>query len=646
MPDFQHLIIVMMENHSFDEVFGTFPGVDGFSTASPAFSQTWGARSNNPASPPPPLLPWRMSTFTSNATKTPHNNHSWSSMHAAVHPGLTISGLTYPQGADNSGFYSAQNSNSNSGPNMTPQGQAGTPMAYYAANDIPYHWALASNFALCDRYFCSALSGTLANRLWMISGTAFPSNPSAAPGGSPVNNVYTVEETSTGPLAPPFTDNLPTQQGPPGPDEPSPDLPPISAQGYEFPNYIAALQGVSPRQGVPVSDGSPVYRVYDDWNWAWDWAQAQPAGGPNGGYGDLNVFSYYPPVNGVQLGCLGDPNYFAANYNATSAAGDNRPLLAQHISPRDGSQPVLAKVTWLSPPWNYSEHPDCNSVTMSADGGRYLSQIVDALIESQYWQSTVFVVVYDETNVNFDHVVPPLPATPEDEPWIIGPMPYAAPVGAGMRVPMIIVSPWTYGQGVISTPMDHTSLLQCVETLTGVPCTGLPTPGWRRDNFANLYDVINGLNVQAFDPAALQPPRALPTGLPTSAIAEQWWNDAQARYGANPSANPIAPVSQTWPPASGPAPGQTYFGCWLDINVSDPVMPTSPPMILEQWDGPWNGADFAPGVQIGSINQAFNADLHQCLVAEISFEGVTIPAADAPGYSSWLAQRNLAFVQS
>jgi len=51
--------------------------------------------------------------------------------------------------------------------------QSGAVMGYYVADDIPYHWALAANFALCDQYFCSVLSGTGPNRMYAVGGQSF-----------------------------------------------------------------------------------------------------------------------------------------------------------------------------------------------------------------------------------------------------------------------------------------------------------------------------------------------------------------------------------------------------------------------------------------------------------------------------------------
>lgn len=434
-------------------------------------------------------------------------------------------------------------------------------MGYYLPDDIPYHWALAQNFALCDQYFSSALSATDTNRLYLVGGTILPSDPSSAPNGPPVGNVYPSDAATY----PPVIGNPLTEAGPFDAEyDQASNAPNLISLQYVIPNYLAALQGVQ------TGNGSPAYRVYDDWNWSWGGAEGTP--GADGGYGDLNVFECYVPfgstqvggvyVGGVQLGSIGypspigsstDPNYFAVNDIEAGAPGDKRPLFAQHINPdpryaTEGNTPVLAEVTWIMPPWEYCEHPDNLSTQKSADGARYLSQIVDALIASQFWEETVLVVVYDETDTHFDHVTPPFP-TPEQEPWVktqtIGP----APIGAGMRVPAIIVSPWTYGVGVIHNRMDHTSLLQLAETVTGVTCDALPPlpAGWRRSTFHSLGDVITNLGTDPVPAATIQADRSSPTGLPTSAAAEQWQMNAQARNTAETNNNPQPPAPRVWP---------------------------------------------------------------------------------------------------
>ena len=238
-------------------------------------------------------------------------------------------------------------------------------------------------------------------------------------------------------------------------------------------------------------DGS-LYRVYDDWNWQFGGTTSPP--GANGWVGDLNTFYYYQPYQApsgqITLGTPGDPSYYAANYNVSGTPGDLRPLFAQHVAPakplllthRDPPEPYLAKLTWILPPFNYSDHP----VYTSAEGSYYVAQIVDALRKSEFWESTVLIITYDESDTHFDHLPPPLSPDPRQvpdgvpfEPWVqdvsgMGDetafgvnsiLDTPAPIGAGMRVPTIIVSPWTYGRGIISDQLDHTSILQLMETV-------------------------------------------------------------------------------------------------------------------------------------------------------------------------------------
>jgi hypothetical protein len=99
-------------------------------------------------------------------------------------------------------------------------------------------------------------------------------------------------------------------------------------------------------------------------------------------------------------------------------------------------------------------------------------------------------------------------------------------------------------------------------------------------------------------------------------------------------------VAPTIPGSPGSPPTQTFFGCWLDINQNQNLLPVSVPSNANDWDsvGP-----STPGAE--SILAAFTRDTHQCLVAEISFDQINIPAGDTPTSSAWLAQRNLGFTE-
>ena len=67
-------------------------------------------------------------------------------------------------------------------------------MGYYEREDIPFHFALAETFTLCDRYYCSLLGPTWPNRMYLMTGWI---DPSGTTGGPIISNV--VPSPSTGP---------------------------------------------------------------------------------------------------------------------------------------------------------------------------------------------------------------------------------------------------------------------------------------------------------------------------------------------------------------------------------------------------------------------------------------------------------------
>jgi hypothetical protein len=161
------VVILCMENHSFDEYFGTFPGAVGFYDPNGTEQFTQAGFSEAPV-----LQPFRTSTFSTSAEWHASYAHWWPEQHEAWNYGA-LSGWSVQDGASV----------------KLPSGEtveegAGV-MGYFAANDIPYHWNLAENFLLCDSYFCSVLGPTFANRIALMSGTIFdPEVP--LPTGTPV----------------------------------------------------------------------------------------------------------------------------------------------------------------------------------------------------------------------------------------------------------------------------------------------------------------------------------------------------------------------------------------------------------------------------------------------------------------------------
>jgi phospholipase C len=160
----------------------------------------------------------------------------------------------------------------------------------------------------------------------------------------------------------------------------------------------------------------------------------------------------------------------------------------------------LPTVTWLCAPEIYDEHP----AFWPANGAAWIAGKLDAIAANrELWESTVFILNYDENDGLFDHVLPPTPpaGTPDEFVSKVSPVGTPGdglPVGLGFRVPCLVVSPWTQGGFVCSDVSDHTSCLKFLEVVTGVPSTGISA--WRRDTVSDLTGAFSG---PRYDPSPL-----------------------------------------------------------------------------------------------------------------------------------------------
>jgi phospholipase C len=134
-----------------------------------------------------------------------------------------------------------------------------------------------------------------------------------------------------------------------------------------------------------------------------------------------------------------------------------------------------------------------------------VSQILDALTANpEVWAKTVFLVTYDENDGFFDHVPPPtvpvsraqgLSTVSTANEIFPGSAEYpTGPYGMGVRVPMLVISPWSKGGYVNSQVFDHTSIIRFLEQRFGAGKAGLEeaniTP-WRRAVAGDLTSAFN-----------------------------------------------------------------------------------------------------------------------------------------------------------
>ncbi|MCB8828063.1 phospholipase C, phosphocholine-specific, partial [Escherichia coli] len=128
-------------------------------------------------------------------------------------------------------------------------------------------------------------------------------------------------------------------------------------------------------------------------------------------------------------------------------------------------------------PEAFSEHPKYPPHF----GEYYLHEILRALVANkEVWHKTALIVTYDENGGFFDHVLPPAPPARNnggvvsrgitlplsDKPRTFD-TEYSADggtvIGMGMRVPALVISPWSSGGRVCSEVFDHTSVIRFLD---------------------------------------------------------------------------------------------------------------------------------------------------------------------------------------
>src|ERR1700736_1043644 len=159
LTDIEHVVILIQENRSFDHYFGSYRGVRGFSDQSAAFQQPDPANTTN--SPVGALLPFHLDTSTTNAACTHDITHDWVPQHQSWNNGAM------------DGFVTSRIPINSS--------DAVLSMGYYTRADLPYYYALADAFTICDNFFCSVMGPTDPNRLYTMAASLDPDGKNGGP---------------------------------------------------------------------------------------------------------------------------------------------------------------------------------------------------------------------------------------------------------------------------------------------------------------------------------------------------------------------------------------------------------------------------------------------------------------------------------
>lgn len=175
-----------------------------------------------------------------------------------------------------------------------------------------------------------------------------------------------------------------------------------------------------------------------------------------------------------------------------SEKGDRFRTIAEYVQAANaGALPAFA---WVTSAGNHNEHPP-NSVQA---GEAFVAEMIEATMKSPNWSSTAIFFTYDEHGGFYDHVPPPSACPPDD----MAPARTNKDVAGGfdqlgVRVPMMVISPYSKPGYVSHTVFDHTSILRFVQARFGLPAMT------RRDAHA-----VPPLDMFDFEhPAFLTPPK-------------------------------------------------------------------------------------------------------------------------------------------
>jgi phospholipase C len=496
--DAEHVVILMQENRSFDHAYGTLRGVRGFNdpraVALPNGNPAWVQTNSAGVS----YVPFRLDIKNSNSTWTGCLPHGW----------------TDQVDARNNGRYDRWLDAKRSG----EQAYADMPLTlgYYTRADIPFYYELADAFTICDHNFCSSLTGTTPNRLYLWTGTIRAEQHGNSP-ACVLNSDAVYDNEVSWATFPERLEDLGVAWkiyqnevwvGAGLSKETEPWLTNFGDNPIEYftqfnVRYVAShrrylqsqvqakrteldnLQRRLEDQGVTERDAQRLRRRVRRAE-----RELQQAEELASRWSEQNFDRLSPREKALHAQAFatnsGDPDYHQVVELSYRDGDEQRSVIAPkgdlfHQLRRDVAEGALPTVSWVVAPERFSDHP-CSAWY----GAWYIAELIDILTQNpEVWKKTVFILTYDENDGYFDHLPPfvcPDPRRPEtgrvsedvdaslefvelEQELKRKPRSEAreSSIGLGYRVPMIIASPWTRGGWVCSQVCDHTSPLQFLE---------------------------------------------------------------------------------------------------------------------------------------------------------------------------------------
>jgi len=410
----QHIVVIYLENHSFDNMFGLFPGADGLSGNKHFLPQV--DENGNPYKTLPPALdtgkkpPEPDPRFPANLPNKPFLIDKYVRLDEKI-PDLWhryYQNQEQIDGGKNDKFVAYSDAK-------------GLAMGHYDTRKTKL-WALAKEFTLADHFFIGAFGGSYLNHMWLICACTptFPNAPDAAkaqldasgnlikdgnvtPDGHTVNTIYSVFQPHPANAKPEFA------------------VPPIT-----LPNI-----------------GDRLSEKHVDWVWySGGWADAMAG---NADKLKEKVFQYHHQPFA----------YFASTGDGTQAKAEHLKDEADLYAAIAGN--ALPSVVFYKPDGVDNQHPGYANMI---NGDTRAADIIDKLRKSAMWKSMVIIVTYDDFGGFWDHVAPP----DKDHGGDIW--------GPGTRIPAIVISPFAKKHFIDHSIYDTTAITRLIEERYGLQPLG------------------------------------------------------------------------------------------------------------------------------------------------------------------------------
>lgn len=400
----KHVVVIYLENHSFDNLYGSFAGANGLSNATAAnwtqvdgtgtvYANLPAVTGTGSAAFPTNLANkyFNIDQYVANDMPTPDVTHRF------YQEPLQIDGGKM----DKYAFYNIAGSS------------AGLSQGYYNTSSLPL-LGMAQKYVLCDNFFHSAFGGSFLNHQWLIA-AASPTFPNA-----PASVVANPALDANGNIT---ADNFVTPDG----------YAVNTCYSVNAPHPASANN--TPDKLVPSQTNPTIGDRLSEKNIGWAWY--------SGGWNDALAGNPAPTFQFHH-----QPFIYYKNFaDGTQAKKDHLKDELDFVAAAKAG--TLPAVSFVKPLGLYNEHPGYSDVNNSE---KHALDLVNDVLNGPNGKDAVIIITYDENGGFWDHVAPPV-----IDKW-----------GPGTRVPALIISPFAKQGVVDHTPYETVSILSFIEKRWGL----------------------------------------------------------------------------------------------------------------------------------------------------------------------------------